>query len=242
MSKTQQPRPSVLFGDRLEPNHLVPGADPYNYIEQDRKLGYQKPRMWFPAPGISNDANMLPPDRQSSNNSATDRVVQEYLQMRALASYVGDLVIPFEPPPLAPPLGKNRNSNLKQVHSMGDSGLSSSNSSMVSMTSSRLSGFTDVTRFNAAMKEAAAIWSPLLGVHLPPWMKNNANPLPTIRESHHREMRVFKQLRFQDEESQDTYSDTLSQLRSLDEESNMSTTDKTSLATEDRRVSQPYRL
>jgi hypothetical protein len=114
------------------------------------------------------------------------------------------------------------------------------------MTSSRLSGFTDVSRFNAAMKEAAAIWSPLLGVHLPPWMKNNANPLPTVRESHHREMRVFKQLRFQDEESEDTYSDTLSQLRSLDEESNMSSVDKDSLVTEDRRrVSQvvtPYRF
>lgn len=95
-SKTWKPRPSVLHSE-LVADSFVPGADPMNYFEQDRKLGYQKPRMWFPGGFLSNQANLVPEQRKAALKveSASEQVVREYLQMKSLASYVGDLVQPF---------------------------------------------------------------------------------------------------------------------------------------------------
>lgn len=99
-NKILKPRPSVLH-DRLVSDNFVPGADPTNYFEQDRKLGYQKPRMWFPgAISVTTAANDLLPNTRSATAKApstAELVVQEFLQMRSLASYVGDLVAPFAP-------------------------------------------------------------------------------------------------------------------------------------------------
>ena len=95
-----KPRPNVLFGDKLGKDNFVPGADPTNFFEQDRKLGYQKSRTWFPAPALST-LGLLPPDRSALAStkkiSIVDQVVEEYCQMRALISYMGDLVLPYEP-------------------------------------------------------------------------------------------------------------------------------------------------
>ena len=99
-SKTWKPRPSVLFAGNIQKDSFVPGVDPLNYIEQDRKLGYQKPRMWFPHNNLSLLHNMVPDDRSSTlkkNVSGSEQVIKKFLQMRALASYVGDLVAPFIP-------------------------------------------------------------------------------------------------------------------------------------------------
>lgn len=99
MSKTWRPRPSIIHSE-LVADSFVPGADPLNYLEQDRKLGYQKPRMWFPGMVGSAQNSLLPEPRAVSTQkqrSAVEQVVQEYMQMRSLASYVGDLVAPYTP-------------------------------------------------------------------------------------------------------------------------------------------------
>jgi len=93
-----KPRPSVLHNELVADN-FVPGADPTNYFEQDKKLGYQKPRMWFPGGNTTASADLLPTTRAmvAPSVSAAEQVVQEFLQMRSLASYVGDLVAPYVP-------------------------------------------------------------------------------------------------------------------------------------------------
>jgi hypothetical protein len=157
-SKTWKPRPSVLHSE-LVADSFVPGADPLNYFEQDRKLGYQKPRMWFPGVMVSAQSSLLPDTRAASAQkvSGAEQVVQEYMQMRSLASYVGDLVAPYTP---AGP----RDSYMTSTMSPGKPGSTKS----ADTHTSRLSNLTDNTRFAAALKEIAAVWSPLLGVHLPP--------------------------------------------------------------------------
>jgi hypothetical protein len=95
-SKTWKPRPSILHSE-LVADSFVPGADPLNYFEQDRKLGYQKPRMWFPGAMIGIDRGLVPDARQKKNPGGSEQVVREFLQMRSLASYVGDLVAPYVP-------------------------------------------------------------------------------------------------------------------------------------------------
>lgn len=43
------PRPSVIFGEDLPHDHAwAPGTRANDYLEKDRKLGYQIPRLWFP--------------------------------------------------------------------------------------------------------------------------------------------------------------------------------------------------
>ena len=96
-SKTWKPRPSILHSE-LVADGFVPGVDPMNYFEQDRKLGYQKPRMWFPGALISAQTDLIPTERRAQpSQGGSEQVVREFLQMRSLASYVGDLVTPFTP-------------------------------------------------------------------------------------------------------------------------------------------------
>jgi len=155
LSKSLKPRPSVLFNDKLQRDSFVPGADPFNFIEQDRKLGYQKSRMWFPTAMVVASASLLPFGRTDlPAKGFSERVVQEFLQMRALASYVGDVVLPYEP------------------HRTEGGG--SSNSSEVSVASGqRLTGFTKAHQFDWAVQEALRVWNPLHGVRIPQWTKSD---------------------------------------------------------------------
>jgi len=91
--KLFRPRASVMYGDSYETQKILPGdKDPQNWILQDKKLGYQKSRMWFPVANIgAHEVSMLPKVRKA-NNLQSDQVVQEFLQMKALLSYVGDIV------------------------------------------------------------------------------------------------------------------------------------------------------
>jgi hypothetical protein len=86
-----KPRPSVLFDDKLHTDNFVPGADPKNFLEQDRKLGYQKPRMWFPIPQLDLASSLMQP---KSHKSEANQIVEEYMKMKSIATYVGDLIVP----------------------------------------------------------------------------------------------------------------------------------------------------
>lgn len=129
-------RPSVFYSDEYEVDDIVPGVDPTDWFEQDRKLGYQKSRMWFPVAGVSTDNFLIPQQR-----SGTENVVQEYMQMRALMSYVGDIIMPSAP---------------TAATAAGDS----KTGDMVSLKH-RLEGVIDSKRYDELTKQAVKIWTPL---------------------------------------------------------------------------------
>lgn len=138
-----KPRPSVLFDDKLDSDDFVPGADPRNFLEQDRKLGYQKPRMWFPIPQLE----VMGSISQTKKTGEQNPVVAEYLKMKSLASYVGDLLV--------------------------TPSSASSSSSSLSATHKRLSGtaaskaIVDAKRYSHALREAMMLWTPILEAHRP---------------------------------------------------------------------------
>ena len=102
-----RPRASVMYGSEYEMQNILPGErNSTNWIEQDKKLGYQKSRMWFPTPNLLTEAKMLPDHRNLTSNRS-DQVVEEFLKMKALLSYVGDIVN-------APPAKVNVNKQIPQ--------------------------------------------------------------------------------------------------------------------------------
>lgn len=151
-----KPRSSVLFsGDNVQES-FVPGADPSNFIETDRKLGYQKPRMWFPIPKLG----LAAPDKfLRSNGEGTNFVVEQYLNMRSLASYVGDLVVPFSS------VGQSKLNRLETLSSHRH--LSPADTMKLSATSGASKALVDPQRFPTALKEAMQLWSPVLNTHIP---------------------------------------------------------------------------
>ena len=50
--------------------------------------------MWFPLPMLGVNSALVPTDRPSITlqRIQSDRIVREYMQMRALSSYVGDMI------------------------------------------------------------------------------------------------------------------------------------------------------
>ena len=144
-SKRSLRRQAVFFNDKCQKENFVPGVDPFNYFEIDKKLGYQKSRMWFPVSRVYVDNNLIPSKRPISLES--DTIVKEFMQMRALASYVGDLVMPYNK-------------------------LNTASSSGVGGISNRMKGVWDGRKYMQGMKEAIRMWTPLLGTILPPWIKN----------------------------------------------------------------------
>ena len=176
-SKVMKPRPTVLFNDKLEIDGFAPGTDPLNFIEQDRKLGYQKPRMWVPSAKIDTTLSLLPESRSKpSQKPIADRIVEEFLQMRALVSYVGDLVDA---------------NNFSLDLSMKDK----QNRSNKSNNSNKLRDLAVTNRFDSALEEAMQIWTPLVGIHIPKWNKNET--LKDSKDNQYKELKPFKFLKKQ---------------------------------------------
>lgn len=148
-----KPRPSVFYDSEYKLDSFVPGADPTNWHVQDKKLGYQKSRMWFPLASLGVDGEMAPQDRPGPGQMlSADRVVHEYLQMKALLSYVGDVVAPIQ--------GKKTawiNANIPNYPTGG--------------LSKRVAGLTDADRYEETMRQAVTVWTPLVGSHLPEWAR-----------------------------------------------------------------------
>lgn len=141
--KGLKPRQGIIFGSAYDKEHFVPGGDPTNWSDQDRRLGYRKERMWFPL-SVGINRSIIPPARESNDPHAIEpeQIVTEYLQMKALMSYVGDMVmVPHSG--AAPTPGKPRQSG------KGPSPL-------------------EQGRYDAAVREAVKMWTPLLGANLPP--------------------------------------------------------------------------
>ena len=167
LSKSLKPRPSVIFEDKYEPNYFVPGANPYDFFEQDRKLGYQKSRMWFPAAKADVAASLIPYERSAiPKKTLTERITQEFLQMRALVSYVGDNVIPFNAKTNSSP--NDGSSSVASVSSM-KSNTSSTSISATVQSVKRLSGFMEPVSYNFTVEEALKVWNPLYGIQIPEW-------------------------------------------------------------------------
>ena len=173
LSKSLKPRPSVIFQDKYEPNYFVPGANPYDFFEQDKKLGYQKSRMWFPAAKANVAASLIPLGREATpKKSLAERVVQEFLQMRALASYVGDSVLPFDPKKTV----KNSHEDAPFTESFSSTASTPSSivSSATSKTVKRLTGFL-TGQYDLTVEESMRIWNPLQGVRIPKWNSSESS-------------------------------------------------------------------
>jgi len=199
--KRLRPRPTVLFsGDLAFDEFSLSKVEKGNFLEQDVKLGYQKPRVWFPVPGIVVDRSMLPKDRSSGAHMEPDRLVQEYMQMRALLSYMGDLVVvPFKGRTITKTSAgvdalrsekqdflsrqvelEERGESVEQqlLREQEEEGEEEGKGSGVSRVTIkpllRLKGVLSNQRFDRAVEEAVAVWTPLLGTHLPTWAKKQA--------------------------------------------------------------------
>lgn len=177
-AKAWRARPTVLYSDSMQEDSIAPGSDPLNYLQQDIKLGYQKPRMWFPGSNMVSTNTILPADRAAKEaSSGSDQVVREYLQMRAMASYVGDLVSPFMPTKDSSYMSSSSGKKKQRAGGNDEDSLSSTGSKF------RLANITDSSKFAQAMAEASAIWSPLLGLHLPPHYREKLMPESRRRSS-----------------------------------------------------------
>lgn len=142
--KGLKPRQGIIFGSSYDKEHFIPGADPSNWTEQDRRLGYRKERMWFPF-SVGLNSSIIPAAREQNNPHAIEpeQIVQEYQQMKALMSYVGDLVmVPPGPGGAAPVPGQAR-----------EAGKSPSP--------------LEKGRYDMAVREAVQMWTPILGANLP---------------------------------------------------------------------------
>lgn len=145
LSSKLKPRAAVLFSDVLSKESFVPGSDPTNFIEQDRKLGYQKPRMWFPTAMMALSKDGI--DASTAKASGSSLVVEEYLRMRALATYVGDAVVPFS---------GNLSRYLPATSILSPMKLENGKSVPI-----------DSLRYKNAVKEVMDMWTPILTAHRP---------------------------------------------------------------------------
>eukprot|EP01033_Poteriospumella_lacustris_P010304 gene10304-7320_t len=141
-----KPRAAVLFNDSLSKEGFVPGVDPTNFIEQDRKLGYQKPRMWFPTPMMALAKDGL--ETATAKSSGPSQIVEEYLRMRALATYVGDAVVP---------LSGNLSKYLPSTSILDPVTLANGKTAPI-----------DALRYKNAVREVMDMWTPILSAHRPP--------------------------------------------------------------------------
>eukprot|EP00981_Chlorochromonas_danica_P006105 scaffold1287_cov253-Ochromonas_danica.AAC.18 len=184
-----KPRPSVLFNDQLGKEWIrPPGSDPSNFIDIDRRLGYQKSRMWFPQlpaaslPMAEKDWMMM---NKKDHMIGSNAIVQQYLSMRALASYVGDLIVPHD---------KKLYEGITTLgggEGEGGSGVSGANrspkrrkgsfvpGSELALTKLPKKDLVDAQRYNQALSEAMQMWTPILSRHIPaPTAPSLPLPLP----------------------------------------------------------------
>jgi hypothetical protein len=154
LHKRMKPRPSVFYGADAELDYVVPGTDPSNWIEHDRMLGYQKTRMWFPM-ALEKGGKLIPSVRPGPDRLLmSDKVVEEYLQMKSMLSYVGDLVTPFKG-------DLNDYSKQASIPALPSGGFSK-----------RVDGAVNSSLYDQAVKQAVQVWTPLIGTHLPAWASN----------------------------------------------------------------------
>lgn len=147
-----KPRPAVLFNDKVVKERFAPGVDPQNFLEQDRKLGYQKPRMWFPSAmmSLTKDAMNAPLNNQRRFGTASEQIVEEYVKMRALASYIGDAVLPYSG--TLPKFGEMAHAAYQSRHSKEHK-------------EKHETAMVDVSRHKHAVQEVMDMWTPVLAAH-----------------------------------------------------------------------------
>ena len=124
--------------------------------------------MWFPV-GAKTDNSMIPQSRNSL--MPADQIVQEYLQMKSLLSYVGDLILPYNNNPLVEVeeqiidgesvYQRKFDRYHHKTHNKPDK-----NSFITKVdggVSKRVAGVVSTDTYADAMREAVTIWTPLLG-------------------------------------------------------------------------------
>ena len=124
--------------------------------------------MWFPVGGIKTDGDLVPKQRESI--MPADVIVQEYLRMSALMSYVGDLIVPYKSTTLS--IDKNKEvevgtefyrSKSDKLHRAKGRRASKDQNSVDDGVAKRVQGVVSTDLYVTAMKEAVSVWTPLLG-------------------------------------------------------------------------------
>jgi len=165
-NKKLHPRPSGFMSGAYELDNFAPGVDPTDWFEQDKRLGYQKPRMFFPVPGAGPrlDRMLVPGERKSQGAELkVEDIVQEFLQMRAMLSYVGDMI--------QLPYSDKRKKITKTEDGMKALAVEGHFGDKSAKPLRRLAGVLDEGRYEAAVQQAMSVWSPLVGANLPRWAK-----------------------------------------------------------------------
>lgn len=165
-NKKLHPRPSGFMSGAYEPDSFAPGVDPTDWFEQDKRLGYQKPRMFFPVPGAGPqlDRSLVPGERKPQGAELKpDDIVKEFLQMRAMMSYVGDMIqLPYSDKRKKITKTDQGIKALAREGHFGDK---------TAKPLRRLAGVLDEGRYEDAVQQAMSVWSPLVGANLPRWAK-----------------------------------------------------------------------
>ena len=125
--------------------------------------------MWFPLGGIKTDGNLIPKVRESM--MPVDVIVQEYLRMSALLSYVGDLILPYKGTTLSDEKESEVEEGTAFYRSKSDKlhrSKKSSNDhfSVSDGVNKRVSGVVSTDLYVSAMLEAVTVWTPLLGTYV----------------------------------------------------------------------------
>lgn len=148
--KYLKPRVSMVYGATYVEDRVIPnkgGRDVTSWQQQDKLLGYQKYRTWFPIASQPMSSQILPKERAKTAGVGPNTVLEEFLRMRSMMTYVGDLVMPRRDISTATGFPKAKKGERQYVDTGG---------------------------YASAMKDAVSIWTPILGAHLPVWAKPKA--------------------------------------------------------------------
>lgn len=191
-----KPRTSMFFDTECQLDGIFgdeKSDKAYNWDFQDKRLGYQMPKTWFPfSMAHLSTTSIIPQIRPGPDKEllTPDGVVEEYLQMKALVSYLGDLVAPYSSPTNEDSSGISLNnsnlspSKISPIKSNMQKRLGSSSPPITPQSKTspkrykldietggyrkRTEGKVDEEKYTKAIQEAISIWSPLLGAALPP--------------------------------------------------------------------------
>ena len=110
---------------------------------------------------------MVPRERNDNGGIQPDDVVKEFQQMKAMLSYVSDMILlPYN----------NKTKKLTRTDK-GKESLRVEGTSESFKPFRRLAGVLGKGTYEQACQEAMELWSPLVGAHLPEWAKANVyNP------------------------------------------------------------------
>ena len=122
--------------------------------------------MWFPKIKILISSSLIPKSRKQE--ITPDKVIQEYLQVKALLSYVGDLVSPYNIPKNTGKFSRNLRSNAGDKNGQNTAEIDKIKkdffvAGVTGGVTERLGGVTSIAVYEDAKSDVLDLWEPLTG-------------------------------------------------------------------------------